>query len=150
MRVSRRFTQEGQSPYAGVDFELRTSEIKNPDGSTVFRQEGIAVPAAWSAVAGARHRARRSRLRMVINHAMPFGSPNGTGSMLTASQARAARAMVRMTVLELARRAGVAPYTITRLEAGQALQTPTLEAVRSALEQAGAEFFENGVRLREN
>ena len=69
--------------------------------------------------------------------------------MLTASQARAARAMVRMTVLELARRAGVAPYTITRLEAGQALQVRTLEAVRSALEQAGAEFFENGVRLRE-
>jgi transcriptional regulator with XRE-family HTH domain len=55
-----------------------------------------------------------------------------------------------MTVLELARRAGVAPYTITRLEAGQALQVRTLEAVRSALEQAGAEFFENGVRLREH
>ncbi len=51
MRISRRFTQEGQSPYTGIDFELRTSEIKNPDGSTVFRQEGIAVPAAWSAVA---------------------------------------------------------------------------------------------------
>ena len=51
MRISRRFTQEGQSPYAGIDFELRTSEIRNPDGSTVFRQEGIAVPAAWSAVA---------------------------------------------------------------------------------------------------
>ena len=40
MRISRRFTQEGQSPYTGIDFELRTSEIKNPDGSTVFRQEG--------------------------------------------------------------------------------------------------------------
>ena len=51
MRVSRHFTQEGQSPYTGIDFERRTSEIKNPDGSTVFRQEDIAVPAAWSAVA---------------------------------------------------------------------------------------------------
>ncbi|HEV8436511.1 MAG TPA: LAGLIDADG family homing endonuclease [Methylomirabilota bacterium] len=51
MKITRRFTQEGQSPYTGIDFELRTSEIKNPDGSTVFRQEGIAVPAAWSAVA---------------------------------------------------------------------------------------------------
>jgi ribonucleoside-diphosphate reductase alpha chain len=51
MKISRRFTQDGQSPFAGIDFELRTSEIKNPDGSTVFRQEGIAVPAAWSAVA---------------------------------------------------------------------------------------------------
>ncbi|HYB43934.1 MAG TPA: adenosylcobalamin-dependent ribonucleoside-diphosphate reductase, partial [Candidatus Methylomirabilis sp.] len=51
MKVSRRFTEEGQSAYTGIDFEHRTSEIKNPDGSTVFRQEGIAVPAAWSAVA---------------------------------------------------------------------------------------------------
>ena len=51
MRISRRFTQEGQSPYTGIDFELRTSEIKNPDGSTVFRQEGIAVPGGWSSVA---------------------------------------------------------------------------------------------------
>ena len=51
MRISRRFTQEGQNPYSGIDFELRTSEIKNPDGSTVFRQEGIAVPTAWSGVA---------------------------------------------------------------------------------------------------
>ena len=51
MRISRRFTQETQSPYAGIDFELRTSEIKNPDGSIVFRQEGIEVPGAWSPVA---------------------------------------------------------------------------------------------------
>jgi ribonucleoside-diphosphate reductase alpha chain len=51
MRISRRFTQEGQSPYRGIDFELRTSEIKNPDGSTVFRQDDIAVPAVWSPVA---------------------------------------------------------------------------------------------------
>src|SRR5262245_28767510 len=51
MKISRRLTKEGQSPYAGIDFDARVSEIKNPDGSTVFRQEGIAVPAGWSAVA---------------------------------------------------------------------------------------------------
>src|SRR5580765_8522054 len=51
MRVARRFTKEGQSPYAGIQFEQRVSEIKNPDGSTVFRQEGISVPAGWSGVA---------------------------------------------------------------------------------------------------
>ncbi len=51
MKISRRFTREGQSPYTGLEFDLRVSEIKNPDGSTVFRQEGITVPAAWSAVA---------------------------------------------------------------------------------------------------
>ncbi|HKW92766.1 MAG TPA: adenosylcobalamin-dependent ribonucleoside-diphosphate reductase [Methylomirabilota bacterium] len=51
MRVARRFTREGQSPYAGIQFDQRVSEIKNPDGSTVFRQEGISVPAGWSPVA---------------------------------------------------------------------------------------------------
>src|SRR5215510_2803116 len=51
MKIPRRFTQQGQSPYAGIDFDTRVSEIKNPDGSTVFRQDGIAVPAAWSTVA---------------------------------------------------------------------------------------------------
>jgi ribonucleoside-diphosphate reductase alpha chain len=51
MRVARRFTKEGQSPYAGIQFEQRVSEIKNPDGSTVFRQDGISVPSGWSAVA---------------------------------------------------------------------------------------------------
>ena len=51
MKISRHFSQDGQSPYAGIDFDARVSEIKNPDGSTVFRQEGIAVPQAWSAVA---------------------------------------------------------------------------------------------------
>src|SRR5262245_66122276 len=51
MKISRRYTEEGHSPYAGIEFDLRTSDIKNPDGSTVFRQEGIAVPSGWSAVA---------------------------------------------------------------------------------------------------
>jgi ribonucleoside-diphosphate reductase alpha chain len=51
MKIGRRFTQDGQSPYLGIDFEPRTSEIRNPDGSVVFRQEGISVPADWSAVA---------------------------------------------------------------------------------------------------
>jgi len=51
MKVARRFTKEGQSPYAGIQFDQRVSEIKNPDGSTVFRQEGISVPSGWSGVA---------------------------------------------------------------------------------------------------
>ncbi len=51
MKISRRFTTEVQNPYAGIDFVQRNSEIRNPDGTTVFRQEGIAVPAEWSSVA---------------------------------------------------------------------------------------------------
>ncbi len=51
MRIDRRFTREGQSPYEGIEFRTATSEIRNPDGSVVFRLENIEVPAQWSQVA---------------------------------------------------------------------------------------------------
>jgi len=51
MRIERRYTKEGQSPYADVEFRLTTSEIRNPDGSVVFRADDVEVPAAWSQVA---------------------------------------------------------------------------------------------------
>jgi ribonucleoside-diphosphate reductase alpha chain len=51
MLIERRFTKEGQSPYAEIEFRLAVSEIKNPDGSVVFRAEDVNVPAAWSQVA---------------------------------------------------------------------------------------------------
>src|SRR6201999_3641110 len=35
MRIERRNTTAGQSPYAQIDFRLTTSEIRNPDGSVV-------------------------------------------------------------------------------------------------------------------
>ena len=51
MRIKRRFTTEGQDPYAAVRFRTATSEIRNPDGSVVFQAEGIEVPDEWSQVA---------------------------------------------------------------------------------------------------
>src|SRR5947209_16279360 len=51
MRIERRYTKEGQSPYADIEFRLTTSEIKNPDGSVVFRADNVEVPARWSQVA---------------------------------------------------------------------------------------------------
>jgi ribonucleoside-diphosphate reductase alpha chain len=51
MRIERRFTQDGQSPYADIEFRLTTSEIRNPDGSVVFHADGVEVPAFWSQVA---------------------------------------------------------------------------------------------------
>ncbi len=51
MRIQRRYTEAGQTPYKGIEFRKATSEIKNPDGSVVFRLEDIEVPAAWSQVA---------------------------------------------------------------------------------------------------
>ena len=51
MRIERRYTKSGTSPYAAIAFRLATSEIRNPDGSVVFRLENIDVPEAWSQVA---------------------------------------------------------------------------------------------------
>lgn len=51
MKIQRRCTTAGQSPYASIAFRAATSEIKNPDGSIVFKLEGITVPEKWSQVA---------------------------------------------------------------------------------------------------
>src|SRR3979411_140944 len=51
MRIERRYTKEGQSAYEGIEFRQTTSEIRNPDGSVVFRAEAVEVPAFWSQVA---------------------------------------------------------------------------------------------------
>ena len=51
MRIARHFTEAGKSAYDKIAFRQATSEIKNPDGSVVFRLENFAVPAHWSQVA---------------------------------------------------------------------------------------------------
>jgi ribonucleoside-diphosphate reductase alpha chain len=51
MRIERRYTKEGQSPYADIAFRLTVSEIRNPDGSVVFHADGVEVPEQWSQVA---------------------------------------------------------------------------------------------------
>ncbi|MDX2065549.1 MAG: vitamin B12-dependent ribonucleotide reductase [Fimbriimonadaceae bacterium] len=51
MKINRHFTEAGQNPYAGIQFEGRKSEIKNPDGSVVFSLENVMVPTTWSSVA---------------------------------------------------------------------------------------------------
>jgi len=51
LKIERYFTREGESPYTGIEFVARSSEIKNPDGSTVFKLEDIKAPRQWSQVA---------------------------------------------------------------------------------------------------
>jgi ribonucleoside-diphosphate reductase alpha chain len=51
MQITRRFTREGQDPYAGLIFVPRTSRIVNPNGSVVFEMKDISVPDGWSQVA---------------------------------------------------------------------------------------------------
>jgi ribonucleoside-diphosphate reductase alpha chain len=51
MRIERKLTKAGQSPYREIDFEERSSEIRGPDGQLVFGMDKVEVPAAWSQVA---------------------------------------------------------------------------------------------------
>jgi len=51
MRIERRYTKEGHSPYADIAFRLTVSEIRNPDGSVVFHADDVEVPEQWSQVA---------------------------------------------------------------------------------------------------
>ena len=51
MRIERKFTTKGKSPYSSFTFRKATSEIRNPDGSVVFSQTDIEVPESWTQVA---------------------------------------------------------------------------------------------------
>ncbi|MEL7228892.1 MAG: vitamin B12-dependent ribonucleotide reductase [Pseudomonadota bacterium] len=51
MRINRHYTEAGKSPFDSVPMRSATSEIKNPDGSVVFRLEDIQVPEQYSQVA---------------------------------------------------------------------------------------------------
>ena len=68
--------------------------------------------------------------------------------MITGSQIRAARALVRWSVEELAKRANVGVMTIRRAEAVDdypSMLPNNANAIRKALESAGVEFIaENG------
>ena len=51
MKIERKFTNAGQDAYAGIAFGSTISEIRNPDGTIVFRNEAVEVPKSWSQVA---------------------------------------------------------------------------------------------------
>ncbi|MBU2962393.1 vitamin B12-dependent ribonucleotide reductase [Citreicella sp. C3M06] len=51
MKIERKYTRAGQDAYAGIEFVTTSSEIRNPDGSTVFKLDTLEVPANWSQVA---------------------------------------------------------------------------------------------------
>ena len=51
MQITRRYTAEGQDPFAAFAFVPRTSRIVNPDGSVVFEMKDLLAPEQWSQVA---------------------------------------------------------------------------------------------------
>ena len=70
---------------------------------------------------------------------------------VTSEQFRAARALLRLDQEEVARRASVSPVTVRRLESQDGMRhvaDDTIAEIRRALEVAGAEFIDHGVRRR--
>ncbi|KGJ02779.1 ribonucleoside-diphosphate reductase class II [Paracoccus halophilus] len=51
MRIERRFTTVKGGAYGDISFTRTVSEIRNPDGSIVFRNDAVEVPEGWSQVA---------------------------------------------------------------------------------------------------
>jgi ribonucleoside-diphosphate reductase alpha chain len=51
MKITRRFTKEGQNPFDTVEWTTRSSRITNPDGSVVFEMPDAEVPKTWSQLA---------------------------------------------------------------------------------------------------
>ena len=51
MKIERKFTTEVTGAYGAMAFAKTTSEIRNPDGTVVFRNDAVEVPEGWSQVA---------------------------------------------------------------------------------------------------
>ena len=51
LKIARRFTQAGADPFDSVEWELRTANISNEKGETVFEQTDVEIPTAWSQLA---------------------------------------------------------------------------------------------------
>ena len=51
MKITRHYTIPNANPLDTIQFEKRISEIKNPDGTIVFRMDDVLVPSSWSQVA---------------------------------------------------------------------------------------------------
>ncbi|KJZ19984.1 vitamin B12-dependent ribonucleotide reductase [Loktanella sp. S4079] len=51
MKIERNFTKSGEDAYAGLEFKTTTSEIRNPDGTVVFKLDECEIPGGWSQVA---------------------------------------------------------------------------------------------------
>lgn len=51
MKIERKFTKSGSDAYAEMAFQKTSSEIRNPDGTVVFKLDECEIPADWSQVA---------------------------------------------------------------------------------------------------
>jgi len=51
LHIPRLFTKKDEDPLQSVEWEIRSSAIKNPDGSAVFEMHNVEIPKFWTQVA---------------------------------------------------------------------------------------------------
>jgi ribonucleoside-diphosphate reductase alpha chain len=51
MKITKRFTKGKKNPYDMFQYTFRSSSLRNPDGSFVFRMDNVEVPTQWSQMA---------------------------------------------------------------------------------------------------
>jgi ribonucleoside-diphosphate reductase alpha chain len=102
MRIERRYTTKGNSPYAEIEFRTTTVELRNSDGSIAFQMGECVLPAAWSNVA-ANILAKKYFRKTGVPTTLRRVEENGVPSWLW-------RSMLRPTLeLQVPGRAGLEP-----------------------------------------
>jgi len=80
LKIQRLFTREGESPCSRINFVRRSSEIRDPDGTVVFKLDDIQVPEGWSTVAVdilAQKYFRKAGIPQVDQHGNPVRDEQG-------------------------------------------------------------------------
>ena len=90
MKIARAFTTEGRDAYEGIAFRTTASEIRNPDGTTVFKLDTLEVPEAWSQVA--------ADVTLVVEYPVPMQS---VADQVRAAVSEAITELVGMSVAEI-------------------------------------------------
>lgn len=97
LRIQRLFTMPGQDPLEQIQYERRSSIIKNPDGTVVKEIKDVEVPVTWSQVATdilAQKYFRKAGVPQVDTHGKPvFGTD---GKQIFGSERSAKQVMRRL------------------------------------------------------
>ena len=89
MKITRKFTTEGQNPFSSVEWTTRSSRISNPDGSVVFEMKDAEVPSTWSQLATDIMVSKYFRKAGVPQMEQPFAIP-GDGKNATDADGKVA------------------------------------------------------------
>lgn len=137
------YAVEASAEVARIDALLRRARSGDP----AALQEALEIKALLDSSLGAARPARRPARR---DPDAPRKRAAWLGPELTAGACRAARALVKWTVRDLAERAGVCVATITAVENGHAFQLATELKIKAAFAGVGVTLVEgpgSGVRL---